>query len=250
MAFCSNCGTKLNDGDVFCYACGAPQTPAQGVPGQAPMYGAYGPGPGYAPGADTFAKYMKEILYTLKGMIIAPASTAAAVVKKCFLGSSLILGGALMVVQMLLAMWAAAQAIRFVPLGSVLLYYLLLFVIYEGLLYLVLQMFGCYVFRGKGNWVPTLNIVVSCAVPFTASMLIGIVFGYIFGTLGQVVFLSGALISLFSQFNAVKEGMELSGDKALFTVVIANFVALFLSLVIIGAIVGGALRGGLTPFGF
>lgn len=107
MPFCSNCGTKLADGAAFCNVCGAPQGNAQVAAGQYPLYTNKVPGAG----AETFKRFMNEMLYTVKGMIITPASTAADVCKKCFKESSFILGGLLMIIQGLLAMWAVAQAV-------------------------------------------------------------------------------------------------------------------------------------------
>lgn len=259
MAFCSNCGTKLGDNDGFCYVCGAPQRTAQGVAGQAPGYKTNAQGVN----ADVFKRYINEILFIAKGMILAPATTIAEVAKKNFKVSSFILGGLIMLIQGLLAMWAVAQSLGklvstingafsfsffgmgriSVPYGYVFLYYLLLFILSVGLLYLALHVFGCYVFKGKGNWMSTWNIVAAGAVPFTVSMLAGIILGYVYSTLGQVVVIIGILISLVSQFSGVKHGMELPDNSAVFAVAVSNAVSAFFTLIFFGVITGSLFRG-------
>jgi len=57
MAFCTQCGIRVGDTDVFCAQCGAPQRGARGVPAGAQAAPPFPPPPAFEPppGAASFA---------------------------------------------------------------------------------------------------------------------------------------------------------------------------------------------------
>lgn len=260
MSFCSNCGTKLNDTDVFCNVCGAPQKRSEGPTG--PVYGGGQNMYAQNPGMEKFNAILKEMLAVAKGMVIAPISSVKEISKKNYKESSFIIAGLLMIIQALLFMWVVSRTIGSLlsPLlglvpgagraadsflgpiyGKAFLIYLLIFVVSTGLLFLLLYVFGRFVFNGKGTWLSTLNVVVASALPFTACVLIGLLLSFVYSTLGQVAAIFGILISLFSQYNGIKESMELSDNNTAFAVGLSNMVTALATLIIIGLVAGSLI---------
>lgn len=274
MAFCSNCGSKLEDSDLFCVVCGAQQKPTNG-----PVYNPAGAGPQQFQGtqapnvnAEAFKRYMNEIFGILKGMILSPISTVQALSKNAYKEASIILAVVLGLVQGLLFMWAIKQTIGSIfdsigaaagaamgafggalgssmgnlfsiPYGKFFLLYLLVYIIAMGSLFFGLYLAGRYIMKGKASLLSVWNVTVAAAIPFTASVIVGLILTYISGILGEIVILFGILISTFSVYSGTKEGAEISDNNTAFAVGLASVVSSFIVLLICGAMLKSQMAG-------
>lgn len=252
MAFCSNCGTKLENTDPFCYACGAQQKSTAGASGGGDVYQPVQGGQAQGINNDLLKKYFNEIFIVAKGMILAPVSTIKNLSKNTYKESSYILAGIIALLQALFVMWAVAQAVGSImgntfgrmlkiPYGEIFLIYLLAFIVVEALLLFGLYLMGKYVFKGALNLLSAWNIIVAAAVPLTASIFLGILLNYINGTIGQVVILFGILISVFCIYSGTREGSNLSDDKNAFLVAVVFIITFLVFSLVIGAVVKAQL---------
>lgn len=252
MAFCRNCGSKLQDNDLFCSGCGAPQNQSS-----SPQGGSFQPNLAYqtAPNngqipvpsinMQAVEKYIGEVLGIIRAVLLAPISTVQAVAKNPYRQSSFVLAGVMGIIQALLFLWSSKQvlgkissSLNSIPLiggalgqgfstyfrlpnGKMFFTYFFVFLIAMAGLALGTYLMGRYVFKGRMGMLSPWNVALCSSIPYSAGVFAGIILSYINVLLGQSVMMVGSFVSIFCVYRGAKEGMEISDDSAVFTVPIS-----------------------------
>lgn len=255
MAFCSKCGNKLEEGQVFCGNCGAPvvdetsdqtyqQIPEQPQAGQGTKI--------QMPNMDTekVAGFMTEVWNTVKAMVTAPGSAIVRTGELLGKEACFILLGLLALVQGLLAMWSTSalvgsalnsinkalggitslfglgKASFTLPYFRIFLGALLTVIVAAGVLAGALYLIGKLLYKREINIIAILKLVACSFIPFTIAILLQILLSYISVTLAIIPMAAGALISVLSLYEGIKKEFELSTDQAIVFVVLSYLVML------------------------
>lgn len=113
MAFCSECGTKLQEGDIFCASCGAriqggntgsePGTQPQGFQQSAAALSSIN--------TEAISRHSRQTLDVILGMLIRPMSTIKNLLHTLDQKSTLIIGAVLALFQGIFSLWKLGQVI-------------------------------------------------------------------------------------------------------------------------------------------
>lgn len=116
MSFCSNCGNKLKEGDVFCGSCGARCDGANGGAQQAAVQQNYQQpaAPVSSVNTEAFSRHAKQMLDIVVGMLIKPASTMKNLVHTVDQTTTLILGAILAIIQGIFSLWTLGQFVSMI----------------------------------------------------------------------------------------------------------------------------------------
>lgn len=105
MSFCSNCGTKLQEGDVFCGGCGARFDSANANTAQGNQQTSAAP----SINTEAVSKHSKQTMDIVLGMLTKPASTIKNLIQIADKNTTLVVGAVLTLIQGLFSLWTLNQ---------------------------------------------------------------------------------------------------------------------------------------------
>jgi hypothetical protein len=91
---------------------------------------------------------------------------------------------------------------------------------------------GRFVFKGQGSFISVMNVVISSYAPYVIGIFVCIILSYVSPLIGQLVFVAGALLFMYSLYNGTKESIKSSDDNTIFTL-ITGFAVLVLVLLLV-----------------
>ena len=256
MAFCSNCGNKLEEGDQFCGKCGSLNGNAavEKSMGQTASSSMQASVKSTAFDGDSIKRYFGEIWSVAKGMIVAPGTTivkAGEVLSKeaCF-----IMFGLMAIVQGILSIWSISAVngsvnsqlskMPFIGglMGGLKLPYFKMFLgstftllVAGAALFGALYLIGKSLFKAEVKPLNVLKIVVASFVPYLAAVLVQILLSYISVAIALVPMMFGILVSIISLYEGVKQEFKLTTDKTIILIAI-SYLIMIIAIYIISTI--------------
>ncbi|NPV89420.1 MAG: zinc-ribbon domain-containing protein [Firmicutes bacterium] len=224
MAFCIKCGQEMDESDRFCTNCGTTNPTAGGPSGQA------------NPSVSKVQAYFGEMKDLVLGVILAPIASTRAVARNPYFEVSFITALTLVLIQGLLAMWAAkvlvgsaADIVREflpyssrsridIPYGRIFLSTCLMSTTAFGGMFAGTALVGRYLFGGRGSSLSAWNAVVASSVPMVCGFALAIVATLITWKLGIVFIWMGSILSMLCVYAGVMESMDISENRAAFSV--------------------------------
>lgn len=257
MAFCSNCGSKMEPDERFCVNCGTPAFIPQEAQADPPTQQLqYNPQVNAIKQSSKLGQYMKEILEVLIGVFVKPITTVSNLNEKLSSQATFIFGGLITLLYGILATLGISVIVTKTmgllggllgevgslntfglspkKLGPVLLYFeififsIFIFILFEAILFACLYLAGKYIFRSETTPLGVLKIVIVSTIPLLATILIGIVFAFISVQMAMIILFAGIGISIFVLYGGINNELKISEDKLIYVVSISYLVTMLI----------------------
>ena len=244
MKYCTNCGEKIRDGNIFCISCGNKVSSSDENGKTVQIKREFEEvNRGKTINLQALNAYVGEIKNVLLGMVIKPISTVKYFANKLSIQSMTVLLFSLSIIHGLLAMWFIKAVFNTMEIAlnriSSIMYlrwldnYDEIINIHYGKVfgYGFLFNVSCYIIMGfmffaiakyrfKRNCKLRnfFNIVIAASVPYIIFLFLGIILSYITPIITATCTIIGILLNVFCVSSGVNESLKISENKTMYIV--------------------------------